>query len=862
MSAIISDSEIEAKLLAMREDNFSQNILIPLFKKIYNGRVEFVGGIVEKGRDILIQYSDQLGNLKRIGVQVKKIQPKVNSSQNSFQQLLNQVSQMKMEGVVDRQTSNKVKINECIFVTPYLIGERLLDSHNGAFKIISEEHSTSIVDGYKLIELLKHHHPDLIEQLLDSKELIQNKIFPKLSNQTLMKALNFDKVKNLCDIYCDINFEIGSKAHLYFLNKRLITDEKTLKVRVASNKIEAANSENEALYNICEIYLFNVEQLKEALDVTNKRAFLLKEAEGLRESAETPLNKIKKIISTSKFSNEYPKFLNHGEFVQFFSVLKEAETTSDSIELITECGQILSLWKERETIQASYREVNSKIDDSKVELEINSGQIAEYLEKLKNDLLKTREKIEHDLLGYMRLMNKFSRFVRIISQYQNHFRFEAYKPSNASRSLLLQKLSFNIDKAFNTGLNISVLGVAGSGKTTNLQMHAHNLYKNQSKNLVIYASLNEIAQLTNEQKSTDLLLGIHQYLNNLNLPVRLVDLKEHLAREKAIVILDSVDEAITSYRWVISSLIDLKNNLSKCQIITSSRYSVSAIHDLEFVNISLLPFNDEQKFSFFNKWFSKDLIKVNKIITHLKSNSKLNDIVTNPLSATILAVLSENNIPLPKTEASLYKKRFELLSGMFDRFKGVNRSCNSPEDLIEIARFLAFEIHVSELRLFTKEFAIEMCMSPLLNFGEAHVISLIDELISPAEILVPTTEEKLSFGHLRYQEYLASEEINSRRNFNYSNEIKLTWWQDVFKLYSQHARDVRWIVHDACSNGYASDIEELLVTICSSQNEILKKELLNRISLAVEDEMINETGFGIDQEFDEYDLNLRDDRAY
>ena len=54
----VSAQDIEKKLVSLQENELSQTVLVPLLKEVYGARVEFTGGLYEKGRDIVIYKKD------------------------------------------------------------------------------------------------------------------------------------------------------------------------------------------------------------------------------------------------------------------------------------------------------------------------------------------------------------------------------------------------------------------------------------------------------------------------------------------------------------------------------------------------------------------------------------------------------------------------------------------------------------------------------------------------------------------------------------------------------------------------------------------------------------------------------------
>ena len=206
-------------------------------------------------------------------------------------------------------------------------------------------------------------------------------------------------------------------------------------------------------------------------------------------------------------------------------------------------------------------------------------------------------------------------------------------------------------------------------------MHAYQLLTNENERFVVYASLVELGTHCTS-RPIDLLKSLVQYLRSLTIQVNTEDVRAYLNLGTSVLLLDSIDEGIAIYPEIVDSLTFFVKAFPRCQVITSSRTLVLRGLVIPFNQVSLLPFNSEQLSSFFRKWFQYDTEPVLAIENHLEGQRKLAKVVTNPLSATILCVLYENGVSLPKTEASLYKTRLDLFAGKFDREKGLSRLKN------------------------------------------------------------------------------------------------------------------------------------------------------------------------------------------
>ncbi len=390
---------------------------------------------------------------------------------------------------------------------------------------------------------------------------------------------------------------------------------------------------------------------------------------------------------------------------------------------------------------------------------------------------------------------------------------------------------YDIEPLLDSGENVALLGEAGSGKSTALKRYAYKLLSKQTDKLVIFTSLYRVALCAESLNSCSILDGLVGYLAQIDSQVSVAALSAHLSRYPTVVILDSIDEAIVEHPWVINGLVAFSQSFGHCQIITSSRFSVDGLSDIPFFHLSILPFDAAQKRLFFDQWFAEDTDKAEQILTHLAENPKLDEIVANPLSATILCVLCTNQVPLPKTEAALYKKRIEMLAGVYDAYRGVRRTSCEPSFLMDVARVIAFGMHIRKRSSFDKAFALSICLKFYTDPNQlAHIKRAIDELISPTEIITPALNGGYNFGHLRVQEFLASEELINRRNVNYKELIKDKWWDETFVLMSQHAREIESIVNEVCNSGYVGKVKPLLMKMIASRSKLEKEVFTKRVN--------------------------------
>ena len=820
------------ELIALGENKFSKTIVKPLFEKIYNCRVEFTGGGIEKGRDLIVYKKDELGINDFIGIQVKKLEATPNSQTRSFQQLLTQIEQLKREGVVDQFTANKIKFRKILFITPYQILDRSFDSHNGAFKNVVDL-GVTILDGPKIALLIREHLPELEKALTGKTVYIKNKIKQELLNSHLMTAMNFVQSKNIFDLFCETNFVAGNK------------ENSCLHANIESNGLNSVKIEFPHLEQYMEINNNFLKYLgvpfcnESELETIQEKAMLYQSLVSKQTKCEFEnvaiRDSIQRKIHTSSYREFFPKLDERAIFKCFLdSEYEKCEGITNKKEFIKEVFEISDSFDQYLSNSKLISEINNqKVSSTSLfEVEVNILKISEKFNLIVSEFISKESSLDENLVSYLNLLVSIEQTLPVIINHKEQFKVTSLDVNHKR-----DKVSIPLERVFDSKLNTMVLGEAGSGKTTNLQIYARNMLQNRKNNLVIYLTLNHLMSFSKKTEEKDILTGLFRYIQSLDCDsYSKIELELLLKNNDSILILDSVDEAFVSYPWVIDALNKFSSSFPQCQIISSSRYTVRETKQLGFVNVSLLPFDQSQKNTFFNKWFSDDPEKASAIMLHLDENKALNEIVTNPLSATIMSILQSSNVPLPKSEASLYRKRFELLSGLFDRFKGVNRVKMQPEVLLKAAQSLAFKMHLKSIRELEKEKIAEIISQELP--GEYDQNLILEELINPAEILLPNPDGTYSFGHLRFQEYLVSEHLIHVRDINLYKYITSPWWEDVFVMYSQHAHEIEWLITNLASNGYVTRTKSLLLKMVKNRNIAEQQKLNSRIENAISDELM------------------------
>lgn len=732
---------IMLKLQSISENKLTNEIIIPLLESMRYLRVEFYGGPNEHGKDILCWEYDRFDELKLTVAQVKHFGFTSSASgKNSFQTVFNQLTQCFSENLPYNDGTAHLP-NDALLISTYPIETKTLKS-----RLLGQPWSekVTIIDGLKLVDLLVKHRPDLVKRIVGINLDIQISLESTLNNETLLKSLGYLERKSIKELYVGINFSLGRRTTELFFQ--------------------------------CEFNpIIKVERIEpEDWEKFKENCSLLFEEFG----SEFLVNSFGEC--EKRFKNEKTKFASNNR--KSGESKKRRKSNPDDVEVpkysININGVLLSkkVLDKRAWVEKTIYEFN--------ENGTTVSQLTQFINRCKQ------------IIAYAEIL-----FAR-----KNHF-----LPSLIGDGQIqikdnyeLMRLKISIQQVFDTGLNFTVLGEAGAGKTTCLQMYTINK-KDDATKLHIYLPLSRVIQSDSDVKykvkgkiKPDLLeTEIENYLISIGVAVSKNQFKNILKGRKTTLLLDGVDEAVKKAPWLMNEINRFAADYEDIQIIVSCRTSGEYIEAIPFFSITLLPFTDEQKLQFVRAWFGESRKDVAKSIeNHLRKNKGLSELVTNPLLTTILCVLAENKLPLPNTEIRLYSDRIDLLTGYYDNVKKISRTYTPPDILKTLAQKLAYTLHNNLKReedLATlREYSIKLMSSRLTP--EAS-LNALNELIDPCNILVPMNfGGRFGFGHLRFQEHLAAKELLGNRAINVVPFLTQGWWKGVLLYFSMMSDSLMWFI--------------------------------------------------------------------
>jgi flagellar biosynthesis GTPase FlhF len=545
-----------------------------------------------------------------------------------------------------------------------------------------------------------------------------------------------------------------------------------------------------------------------------------KEMARLQSAAFSDLRKLRLELSELRSRARRNENISASEFGQAMARVKDSAQHFRPID--KECGksqgavsrlckkvvESLVEWQKRRTLA---RELPAPLEAPRYRVGLNGAELASRMDRCRNEVTRGLRKIGRQGVTAPLLRNFARQHHKVLRDADDLLSVEAVARTlgvDLSRRYRMlgeeDRVNARIHELFDAGVNLLVLGEAGAGKTTTLQVHAEKRLLDQDEGeitlFVPLASLSTVwssgATARHGRSDTHLAVAIAAYLQSLGIPVSGDELTRSWQKQKWVLLLDGIDETLNSAPWIVKSIREASNRFDRLQVIASCRTGRELLHELPFLCVTLLPFTEQQRKRFVRRWFDGAAAsEARNIDRHLGRHPDLAKVVSSPLLATVLCVLAEHGMSLPRNEIALYEERAKLLLGRYDAYKGIHRLKSREDDLDAMCRRLATEMHNRGLRQIDRGLMDEIATKHFgREIGDRAAVAMVEELIYPCNILVPMTEDgKLGFGHLRFQEYFAAREIWADRSIDVLPLLASEWWRGVFVLLAQMWESLDWV---------------------------------------------------------------------
>lgn len=811
----------------MEENDMTNKILLPLFQKLGYLDITFHGGVYEAGKDLIAFKQDSFGRIDIFVGQAKKFKTtKSFETRNQWHEIVYQLRQARTRDIPCKDGQLR-KPKDVAFITPFIIDCRLVEEQLAVVQLSD----ILILDGAALYKLIQQVWPSMLAEMasLDAKVVASMK--GALKNIELFESLKIADEVPYENIYSDLNFFIGRadtkelicssiQSHELPTNvsfetwqsikENLIEVEKLVGFDVISSQISQIDSAYSA-QNLAHLSDRNT-QIAKTLRLLHIQELGLK---GDFDHAIVDLKRLVKnanIIDTTDILNTMSDQLSG---IRQISLNEKIDSPSKLDYLIASITTnhprlkavhenlyaLRSILVKTNAINAQRQETAlTYVPPPTINFKLDVASLLACVTSRLEWLRDAAHAINQKKMGASQLnefLSKVETLLFLVNRLVHTKTFGRPVFSLARQPAFENRFCISAHSVFDSGRNIAVYGEAGAGKSTTLHIYANQRAKAAGISLndaVVFLPMNRL-MIAKSSSGYDETRDIER-ANYVRAMVRCIliylkaDSADHSCDEffgwvkgksRIVFIIDGLDEAVINNSWILKAINKLPEDLPNAQVIISSRDCIDEIKDIDFLGITLLPFTEAQLQRFIEGWRGGG----SKLWESIKATSLI-DVAKNPLLATIVCSLHEHGISILANEPDVYRKKIELLCGQYDRSKGVTRT-KTPHDILErVARAIAFYMHTKHIR------EIEMTdITPILKRAfdgqiqkETYELAA-SELLSPCNILKRAPNSTtISFGHLRYQEFLASEEFIKNHENSPLDYLYDDWWRGALYLYA------------------------------------------------------------------------------
>lgn len=414
--------------------------------------------------------------------------------------------------------------------------------------------------------------------------------------------------------------------------------------------------------------------------------------------------------------------------------------------------------------------------------------------------------------------------------------------------------------------HLVILGDPGAGKSTLLRFLAltyaqgpelvRQRFGVAEQRLPVLVPLAAFSEAQSTQPDMTLAAFLPQYFLKQGLPDFSPILTEALTRERAVVLLDGLDEMLTTQNRaaVAQAISAFSRDYPAVRIAVTSRIAgyTSGLLPGHFATVTIAPFDDAEIAHFARQWslaFEASGLplselpadarqraerRATQLTTAATSHPGVKRLATNPLLLTLLALIHYQGTRLPNRRADLYRLCVEALAETWNLARSLSGKAIDlylgnqrldEEFVVSILGPVAYWMHEykptglierTELEARIAEHFVEKKGAPAAEARtSAHdFVTLAREQMG---LLVERAPDLFGFLHLSFQEYLAARFLSERI--------------DTFARLKPHLHQPRWrevvLLTAGCLRGdYASQFVENILNAYSDYDDLLHRDLL------------------------------------
>jgi hypothetical protein len=349
-------------------------------------------------------------------------------------------------------------------------------------------------------------------------------------------------------------------------------------------------------------------------------------------------------------------------------------------------------------------------------------------------------------------------------------------------------------------LPIVVVGPPGSGKTTLLRRLAQLESRQHSGVLPVFVPLFRVAAKDYESFVAECQRVTAEYVEDEQGARGIASGDVHL-------FLDGLDEVAESSDMTYRFAQEYVGRNPHTRLVISSRDTVERLDWDGALFVRLSPFTDNQQEEFIRKWFTAQPQAGANLGEWLSEQPNMREAAKTPLILALLCSLAEAGSTLPKTETELYRGRFDLMLGRWEKAKGLAPLPGDVRDHYDhFLAALAMHFHQAERRTGEYRTAVRIADRFRYQFAFHTGEKLVSDCIKRG-LLQREPNDRISFGdHLTYQEFKAAEWLRmyNRADFVWDRLFD-PWWAKALQFYAAMTKDLRSLIREAAR--YQLDLE-------------------------------------------------------
>ncbi len=420
------------------------------------------------------------------------------------------------------------------------------------------------------------------------------------------------------------------------------------------------------------------------------------------------------------------------------------------------------------------------------------------------------------------------------------------KRGNKKRDLAEKsEVKFGAD-IIETNPHLVVLGKPGSGKTTFLKflaLHYGGLLEEQPPDSLFpfFISLREFADtgkkpvefIIEKMKETGFFESdaFFDRIANKGLCLFLFDG------------LDEISEDDTNF--VIAKLKVFYNQYSNNKIVITCRTSDYHLALNGFTETEVCDFSYEEIKIFIKKWFiNRSPKRGNQLLSTIAKSPQIAELATSPLLASLLCILFEHDLNLPRNKVELYDRCVHVMLREWDASRGFSRKTKYEKlsDGTKIKLFSRIGAHLfSKFKIFFKKEEVIDAITEFLDLIDIptdEAPKILKEMESHHGIIVERAVGIFSFSHLTFHEFFAAKFYCQNSKILLSLLDKsLSRWQEVAILSAGLMEDAT----DFLSTFFKDDLRHLkFISKCIAVEAPISKQFRANFYISVT-RMIDQT---------------------